>query len=153
MPDRANGKYVSNADALALWWPAAREVLLEVSREPGRTITDQQLADRIQTATGVSTQQPAPEWIGRVLERVASDSESRDEPSLASLCIRQSTEPPRRAAARPARSSTRATPRASAPATPKPQMREVTCPSCWMVVPLAPRCRSCGEPLGDPGEQ
>lgn len=31
------------------------------------------------------------------------------------------------------------------PATAAPT--EVTCPSCWMIVPIATTCRSCGEPL------
>ena len=147
MPDRADGKYVSQADAMALWWPAAREVLLEVGRE-GATITEQQLAERIQAATGVTTRQPAAEWIGRVLERVAGDSESRGEADLTSVCIRQ------RAAAAPRKAPKRAAARTAAPRTParaapQPALREVTCPSCWMLVPVAPRCRNCDEPLGD----
>lgn len=145
MPDRADGKYVSQADAIALWWPAAREVLLEAARA-GATTTEQQLAERIQSATGVATRQPTEEWIGRVLERVDSDTESRGEPRLTSVCVRQSAEPARRSAPR---SSTRAAPRSPARAAPQPQLREVTCPSCWMLVPVAPRCRNCDEPLGD----
>ncbi|WP_306231922.1 hypothetical protein [Agrococcus beijingensis] len=145
MPDRANGKYVSNVDALAVWWPAARETLLEVSRDPGARISEQQLAERIQAATGVSTRQPASEWIGRVLDRVASDAESRGEQSLTSLCTRPSAEPARRTATR---STTRATPRASAPkAPPAAVMRETTCPHCFMVVPTADTCRECGGAL------
>ena len=146
MPDRADGKYVSQADAMALWWPAAREVLLEVGRE-GATVTEQQLAERIQAATGVTTRQPAPEWIGRVLERVDSDTESRGEPQLTSVCVRPSTERPRRSA--PRSTATRAAPRSPTRAAPQPQLREVTCPNCWMLVPIAPRCRNCDEPLGD----
>lgn len=144
MPDRANGEYVSNADALVLWSPAAREVLLETSREGGR-ITEQQLAARVQDATGVRTRQPASEWIGRVLERVASDADSRGEPQLTSLCVRQQqTEAPKRRAA-----SSGSKPASRAPARPAPQpaLREVTCQACWMLVPVASHCRSCGEPL------
>ncbi|HET8868632.1 MAG TPA: hypothetical protein VFM87_09910 [Agrococcus sp.] len=145
MPDRADGKYVSQADAMALWWPAAREVLLEVGRE-GATVTEQQLAEQIQSATGVTTRQPAQEWIGRVLERVASDSASRSEADLTSVCVR-----PRPAAAErkaPRRTAARAAaPRTPARPAPQPALREVTCPSCWMLVPAAPRCRNCDEPL------
>ena len=145
MPDRADGKYVSQADAMAMWWPAAREALLEVGRE-GATITEQQLAVRIQAATGVTTRQPTDEWIGRVLERVAGDSESRGEADLTSACIQQ------RAAATPRTAPKRAAARTAAPRTParpapQPALREVTCPSCWMLVPVAPRCRNCDEPL------
>lgn len=87
MPDRADGSYVTQADALRVWWPAAREVLLEVARDYGAWITHEQLGGRIQAATGISTRQPVPEWIGRVLDRVSSDAESRGEPHLTSLCV------------------------------------------------------------------
>lgn len=145
MPDRADGKYVSQSDAMTLWWPAAREVLLEVARDEA-TITEQQLAERIQTATGVTTREPTSAWIGRVLDRVSSDAESRGEPSLSSRCIRQTAERPRRSSSR---SPAKAAPRPPAKAAPQPQLREVTCPSCWMLVPIAPQCRNCDEPLGE----
>ncbi|WAC66854.1 hypothetical protein OVA14_03530 [Agrococcus sp. SL85] len=195
MPDLASGKYVSQSDAIRQWWPAAREVLLETAREYGAWITEEDLAVRIQAATGITTRQPAEEWVGAVLTRVAMDAEGRGEPRIASLCVRadlsvgdhagavpgttvQSRE--QRAAedrfdcyrlygaelpedgGRPqltprtsARPVTRA-PRATTPRTPrtpratKPApaaMREVTCTSCFMVVPEAAECRECGAPI------
>ncbi|GEK79165.1 hypothetical protein [Agrococcus baldri] len=146
MPDRADGTYVSQSDALALWWPAARDALLEVGRE-GATITEQQLAERIQAATGVTTRPPVGEWIGRVLERVTGDAESRGEATPAARCVRPTVERARRSAPR---SSTRSAPRSPAPAAPRPQLREVTCSSCFMLVPAAAECRECGAPLEEP---
>ena len=67
MPELANGKYVSQADAVRQWWPAAREVLVETAREYGAWITYEDLSARIQASTGITTKQPVDEWIGRVL--------------------------------------------------------------------------------------
>lgn len=87
MPELANGKYVSQADAIRQWWPAAREVLLEAAREYGGWITYEDLSTRIQAATGITTKQLLPHWIGRVLELVAEDAEGRGEPRLTSVCV------------------------------------------------------------------
>ncbi|MCH1883947.1 hypothetical protein [Agrococcus sp. ARC_14] len=87
MPDRADGSFVTQSDALRVWWPAARDALLEVARDYGAWLTHEQLSERIQAATGISTRHPAPEWIGRVLDRVSNDAESRGEPHLTSLCV------------------------------------------------------------------
>ncbi|ROR65788.1 hypothetical protein [Agrococcus jenensis] len=87
MPHLANGKYVSQADAIRQWWPAAREVLIDTAHEYGAWITEDDLGAQVQQRTGISTNQPAPEWIGRVLGSVAADAEQRGEPRLASLCV------------------------------------------------------------------
>lgn len=87
MPELANGKYVSQADAIRQWWPAAREVLLETAREYGAFVTYQELSDRIQASTGITTNQLPEEWVGRVLGAVAADAERRGEPRLTSLCV------------------------------------------------------------------
>jgi hypothetical protein len=87
MPELANGKYVSQADAIRSWRPAAREALIDTAREYGAWITYRDLSERIQASTGVTTKQPADEWVGRVLSAVAIDAEQRGEPQLASLCV------------------------------------------------------------------
>jgi hypothetical protein len=87
MPELANGKYVSQADAIRQWWPAAREVLVGTAREYGAWITYQELSVRIQAMTGITTNQLLPNWIGRVLGAVADDAEQRGEPRLTSLCV------------------------------------------------------------------
>lgn len=88
MPDLASGKYVSQSDALRRWAPAARDVLIDVAHEYGAWITEEDLGRRVQAATGVTTRQPADEWVGGVLARVAADAATRGEPRLASLCVR-----------------------------------------------------------------
>ncbi|MGC5076626.1 hypothetical protein [Agrococcus sp. DT81.2] len=87
MPHLANGKYVSQADAIRQWAPAAREVLIESARKYGGWITCQQLSDRIQASTGITTDQIVAHWIGRVLGAVAAGSEQRGEPRLTSVCV------------------------------------------------------------------
>lgn len=88
MPDLASGKYVSQSDALRQWTPAARDVLLEAASVYGSWVTEEELARRVQAATGITTKQPADEWVGGLLARVAADAVTRDEPRLASLCVR-----------------------------------------------------------------
>lgn len=195
MPELANGKYVSQADAVRQWWPVAREVLVETAREYGAWITYDDLSARIQASTGITTKQPVDEWIARVLGAVATDAEQRGEPRLTSLCVTAerridenyagvpsgTDERTRERAAAddrlacyrfygaempadggsavvlapaPARRERRASSRSSAPRSsspartpPRPAMRETTCPKCFMVVPVAARCRECDEPL------
>lgn len=195
MPDLANGNYVSQADADRQWVPAARDVLAETAREYGAWITHEELSQRIQASTGITTRQPAEEWVGRVLGKVATLAEQRGEPRLASLCVAEdqsigkgyvSADPyadertrerlaaedrldcyrwagaempvdcgvatlPPLVLERLSRGRTRSTGRVrerrepARPAT--PALREVTCTSCFMVVPAAAECRECGSSL------
>ncbi|WP_425843656.1 hypothetical protein [Agrococcus sp. TSP3-2-1] len=87
MPELANGKYVSQADAIRQWWPAARDALIETAGEYGAWLTFQALSGRVQARTGITTNQPPEEWIPRVLGAVATDAERRGEPRLTSLCV------------------------------------------------------------------
>lgn len=87
MPHLANGKYVSQADAIRQWTPAARDVLIETAREYGGWIAYQDLSDRIQASTGITTDQLLAHWIGRVLGAVAADAEQHGEPRLTSVCV------------------------------------------------------------------
>ena len=87
MPELANGKYVSQSDAIRQWWPAARTVLVETAGEYGAWISYQELSDRIQASTGITTNQLLAHWIGRVLGAVADDAALRGEPRLTSLCV------------------------------------------------------------------
>lgn len=172
MPHRANRTFVTNSDALTAWTPVARERLVEAARTYRATVTVADLADAVQAATGIRADTPADTWIGKLLDRVARDAASRDEPPLASLCITPDDSDARSAerllcyrayaddlpadggvaapvlrASLPRRRAA-AAPRAERrPATPVNQLREVTCPNCWMIVPARETCSSCGEPL------
>lgn len=172
MPHRANGSYVSNADALTAWTPIAFETLLETARTYHAVLTGDELAATVQQLSGIVHDQPASTWIGKLLDRVALEAQRRDEPPLAALCVHDGDDELRagrrllcyrqyavdlpadggvsyvrvvRPAARTAsRPRSVATPRVKAPA---PSLREVTCPNCWMIVAARPTCASCGAPL------
>lgn len=87
MPHLANGKYVSQADAIRQWAPAARDALIETAGEYGAWVTFEALSGRVQARTGITTNQPPEEWIPRVLGAVAADAQHRGEPRLTSLCV------------------------------------------------------------------
>lgn len=176
MPHRANGSYVSNSDALTTWTPIARTALLQVAHTYRAVLTDEQLAAQVQQQSGIMHDQPATAWIGKLLDRVTVEAQRQGDPPLAALCLGDTDDPVkaerrlecyrayaddlpadggvaevhRRVVARP--TATRRDPRqrASTPrprATPTPSLREVTCPSCWMIVAARPTCSSCGASL------
>jgi hypothetical protein len=89
MPHRANGSYVSNADALTAWTPIARDELLETARTYRATVSYQDLATLVQERSGIRTDQLVSHWIGKLLERVVVDVHRRGEPPLTSLCVHQ----------------------------------------------------------------
>jgi hypothetical protein len=62
-------------------------VLLEAAGRYRATVTYKQLATTVQEATGITTTQLMPQWIGDVLGLVTDECESRGEPLLASLCV------------------------------------------------------------------
>jgi hypothetical protein len=176
MPHRANGSYVSNSDALTTWTPIARDALLETAHTYRAVLTDEQLAAVVQQRSGIVHDQPAVGWIDKLLDRVAAEALRRGEPPLAALCLGDSddrvkaerrlecyrayaddvpadggsAEVHRRIVARPAATRREPRQRTTTPrarATPVPSLREVTCPSCWMIVAARPTCSSCGASL------
>lgn len=169
MPHRANGSYVSNADALTAWTPAARAALLETARRYHALLDPEALAARVQTDTGIATDQAAGEWVGRLLDRVAAEAVRRDEPPLAALCVIGADSDEAAAArlrcyrayaddlpadggmparvARPAPLRREPRPRVAPVRQSAPVLREVTCTSCWMIVPARETCTSCGAAL------
>ena len=175
MPHRANGSYVSNSDALTAWTPVAHEKLLETARSYHAVLTHDELATVVQDESGISHDQPAGYWIGKLLDRVAAEALRRDEPPIAALCLGDSddhlkaerrllcyrayaddvpadggvAEVHRRLApSRETRQRATPTPRPRVARPPvAPTLREATCPSCWMIVPDRPTCSSCGASL------
>ena len=73
-------------DAVDAWADAARPVLERLARKYGSMITYGDLAEEIQTTTGIRTSMLLPNWIGQVLGRVVH-SQPADEPALTSLVI------------------------------------------------------------------
>lgn len=78
---------VGSTVARAAWAEATRPVLLEAAGRYRATVTYKQLAQAIQTATGITTTQPVATWIGDVLGRVTDECQSRGEPLLSALCV------------------------------------------------------------------
>lgn len=173
MPHRANGSYVSNADALTAWTPIARDALLVTAQTYHALLPADELAAQVQEFSGVATDQPSGFWIRKLLERVAVEAQRRDEPPLAALCVLDSDDDDA-AMARllcyrayaadlpadggvPARAprttlTVRREPRAraAAPRVREPAvaaLREVTCTNCFMIVAVRETCSSCGAPL------
>ncbi len=144
MPHRINRSYVSNADAYTAWTPFAREILLETAASDRGAITYSDLAAAVQERSGISTDQPAAEWVGRLLTRVDDDAAKRGEEPLGSYCAQPRTPVAQRATA--ARS--RATPAVRRIPTASTR-REVTCHSCFLIVAAGATCSSCGAPLPD----
>jgi hypothetical protein len=87
MPHRANGSYVSNSDALTIWAPIARERLLETARSYHAVLTDELLAATVQQESGITRDDPVSSWIKKLLDKVELETQRRDEPPLAALCI------------------------------------------------------------------
>jgi len=142
MPHRANRTYVSNADAYTAWTPFAREILLTTAASEPGIITYSALAAAVQEQSGITTDQPAAEWIGKLLERVDADAAKRGEDPLGSHCVQPRTPVTSRVTA--ARS--RATPAIRRVST-ESTRREVTCHQCFLIVAAGPTCSSCGAPL------
>jgi hypothetical protein len=173
MPHRANGSYVSNADALTAWTPIAHDALRVTAETYHALLPADDLAAQVQEFSGVATDQPAGFWIRKLLERVALEAQRRDEPPLAALCVLDSDDDEAamerllcyRAYATdlpadggvPARAprttlTVRREPRAraAAPRVREPAvaaLREVTCTNCFMIVAVRETCSSCGAPL------
>lgn len=87
MPHRANGSYVSNSDALTAWTSIARETLLATARSYHAVLTDEQLAAAVQQQSGIIHDDHPSSWIGKLLDRVELETQRRDEPPLAALCV------------------------------------------------------------------
>jgi hypothetical protein len=85
----ATGAAVAFDDALAAWAAAARPALLSVAQSYNRVITYMELAEEIQSITGIRTRMLLTNWIGRVLGRVVRECLHRREPLITALCVRQ----------------------------------------------------------------
>jgi hypothetical protein len=78
---------VSDEAMRAQWSEAAREHLAAAAKQYGTLVTFKDLAEHVQTATGLRTRKLAHNWIGDVLKRVAVDSAARQEPLLSALAV------------------------------------------------------------------
>ncbi|MEI7859949.1 MAG: hypothetical protein WCI26_08965 [Acidimicrobiales bacterium] len=79
---------VSAADASAAWVVEARPALERVAAKYQATITYKELAEAVQTASGIRTRKLVQNWVGAVLSAVARDCHAAGEPLLSALCVR-----------------------------------------------------------------
>jgi hypothetical protein len=78
---------VGEEESRAAWAVAAREHLMGAAQRYRAVVTQRELADHVQVASGIQTTQRIQAWIGDVLGRVARECAANGEPSLASLCV------------------------------------------------------------------
>ena len=83
----ADGSRVPFDDARAAWAETARDVLISVAGQYHSVITYTQLAEAIQTASGIRTRMLVTHWVGGVLGRVSHQSALRNEPLISALCV------------------------------------------------------------------
>lgn len=88
MAEKISGEHVTHKDALEAWAESAYAELKGVARHYNSVISYNQLSERIQEKTGITTKMILSNWIGHVLERAAKFSLDASEPPLTSLCVR-----------------------------------------------------------------
>lgn len=69
------------------WADAAHDLLIDTARQYNGLVTDAELADQVQAATGKWTRTPAARWLPAVLEDVAVRCALSAEPPLPSLVV------------------------------------------------------------------
>jgi hypothetical protein len=82
-----DARAMTQAEREAVWVPVARELLIDTARTYGAWITYEEIAERVQEATGVRSRVPFRHWIGRLLGAVSDSAVSRGEPHLTALCV------------------------------------------------------------------
>ena len=78
---------VGETESRAAWAVSARDVLLGVAHRYRGIVMQRELADEVQTRSGIRTTQRTSGWVPDVLTLVAQDCAARDEPNLAALCV------------------------------------------------------------------
>jgi hypothetical protein len=71
------------------WVAAARPELERVAHQYGEVIRYGELAEAVQSSTGIRTRKLMHHWIGDVLTQVGTDCHARGEPLLSSLCVQK----------------------------------------------------------------
>ena len=76
-------------EARSAWVPLARESLLQTAQTYNAYVTYRDLAEELQSKSGIRTKQLTHYWIGKVLGAVSHECHQLDEPLLSSLCVHQ----------------------------------------------------------------
>ncbi|MGY4102773.1 hypothetical protein ACW2Q0_24920 [Nocardia sp. R16R-3T] len=83
-----DGVPVTLREATVAWAFAAHAELSEIATEYGNFITVDELAERVQEASGVHTGAPTRTWMEAILRKVARRCHNAGDPPLTSLCVR-----------------------------------------------------------------
>lgn len=89
MPHDNEDEFVPQATANEIWAGAAYDTLRETAKSYNRLITYKEIAQTVQSTSGITTKQRLHYWIGPVLETVAAEASSRGEPPLTALCVHE----------------------------------------------------------------
>jgi hypothetical protein len=79
---------VAFSDAIGAWVVAARPALERTARKYRALITYKELAEEVQSVSGIRTKSLMTNWIGDVLGAVSRGCHAIGEPLLSSLCVR-----------------------------------------------------------------
>lgn len=79
---------VDPSDALKAWVLVGRSALERTARTYRATITYKDLAEEVQSVSGIRTKRLLQHWIGHVLGAVSNGCHAAGEPLLSSLCVR-----------------------------------------------------------------
>ncbi|WP_245745673.1 hypothetical protein [Nocardia altamirensis] len=84
-----DGAAVPLREATVAWALAAHAELAEIATGYGHFITVNELAERVQEASGVHTGAPTRTWMDAILRKIARRCHKAGEPPLIALCVRQ----------------------------------------------------------------
>jgi hypothetical protein len=85
----ADGARVAFADAMNAWISLAYDDLVATAGKYNAVITYKELSEHVQEVSGVRTRTLLTNWIGKLLEEVATLAKAKGEPPLTSLCVHQ----------------------------------------------------------------
>ncbi len=85
----SDGSPVAMEDAKAAWTPVARQTLENVAGTYHEVINYADIAEELQSVSGIRTRQLVHYWIGDVLGEVTRECHHHGEPLLSALCVHQ----------------------------------------------------------------
>lgn len=87
MPNDAEGRYLSVAEAMKEWGPVAFDALVDVAKTYNAYITYKGLTDLVQEVTGITYGALVSNWSGNLLSYVLHRAVREGLPPLTSLCV------------------------------------------------------------------
>src|SRR5437016_3469283 len=84
-----DGSPIAMSEAKAAWAEIARAALEKTAGSYHETISYGELAEELQSRSGIRTRMLMHYWIGDVLGRVSRECHGRGEPLLSALCVHE----------------------------------------------------------------